>query len=348
MSHAISPTAAGHGHDLGHAHDPNLAHHFETPAQQYASAKTGMWVFLATEILMFGGLFCAYAVYRANHPEVFLYAHEYLDKYLGFINTCVLLLSSFTMAMAVRCAQLGQTRAVVLFCALTLLGGFGFMGIKAVEYHKKWSHNLWIGEANEYNPNFQGQRHLGHETAGEASHSAAAPSSAAHAEPAQPSAANAEPAESGDTHSGSASSSAASAVQRTPTALVTSTPGTWGWNDPNAGSADEAKIKPNYQVLPGTIQDANAAAKTHHLTYADLRETDRDRVFSFFSIYFAMTGLHGLHVLVGMGLITWVMIKASSGIFGPNYFTPVDLVGLYWHLVDLIWIFLFPLLYLIH
>jgi cytochrome c oxidase subunit 3 len=323
LSQAITPTASihSHGDDHGHAHDPNLAHHFETPAQQYASAKTGMWVFLATEILMFGGLFCAYAVYRANHPEVFLYAHEYLDKWLGFINTCVLLISSFTMAMAVRCAQLGQTRGVVLLCALTLLGGFGFMGIKAVEYHKKWSHNLWIGEANEYNPNFQGERHLGHEaSASSTSHSPAASVghvSAAHTEPAKP-------------------------------ALVATTPGTWGWSDPNAGSGDEAKIKPKYETLPTTINDANAAAKTHHLTYADLRETDRDRVFSFFSIYFAMTGLHGLHVLVGMGLITWVMIKASSGIFGPSYFTPVDLVGLYWHLVDLIWIFLFPLLYLIH
>lgn len=325
MSQAITQIAPAHGEDHGHAHDPNLAHHFETPAQQYASAKTGMWVFLATEILMFGGLFCAYAVYRANHPEVFLYAHEYLDKWLGFINTCVLLVSSFTMAMAVRCAQLGQTRGVVVLCALTLLGGLGFMGIKAVEYHKKWSHNLWIGEANEYNPNFQGERHLGHEAA-----SGAAATDAGHDSPA--------PADHGHVAHGDPA---------TPTRIPT-TPGTWGWHDPNAGSGDEAKIRPAYEALPGTIRDDNAAAKTHHLTYAQLRETDRERVFSFFSIYFAMTGLHGLHVLVGMGLITWVMVKASGGIFGPNYFTPVDLVGLYWHLVDLVWIFLFPLLYLIH
>src|SRR3954466_11278779 len=85
-----------HAHD-GHAHDPHLAHHFDTPEQQFASAKLGMWIFLGTEILMFGGLFCAYAVYRHNHPAVFEVAHKYLDKWLGAVNTMVLITSSLTM-----------------------------------------------------------------------------------------------------------------------------------------------------------------------------------------------------------------------------------------------------------
>src|SRR5258708_28042771 len=92
----------------GNHHDPHLARHFDTPEQQYQSGKLGMWVFLGTELLMFGGLFCAYAVYRHNHPDVFLYAHEYLDKTLGAINTLVLITSSLTMAWGVRCAQLNQ------------------------------------------------------------------------------------------------------------------------------------------------------------------------------------------------------------------------------------------------
>src|SRR5882757_2853701 len=97
------PTAHdAHGH--GDGHNPHLAHHFDTPDQQYQSGKLAMWVFLATEILMFGGLFCAYAVYRHNHPEVFAFAHQYLDRTLGATNTIVLIASSFTMAWAVRCS----------------------------------------------------------------------------------------------------------------------------------------------------------------------------------------------------------------------------------------------------
>jgi cytochrome c oxidase subunit 3 len=221
-----------------HAHDEHLAHHFDTPAQQYASAKLGMWVFLVTEILFFGGLFCAYAVYRANHPEVFAYAHGYLDTSLGAINTAVLIFSSLTMAWGVRCAQLGQRRGLLLCLVVTLACAFGFLGIKSVEYRHKWHDGLLWGQ------NFQ-------------------PAETAH-------------------HSGDAN------VARPPNAHI------------------------------------------------------------FFGIYFCMTGLHGIHVLVGMGLLGWLIRGAVLGRFGPAYFTPVDLVGLYWHLVDLIWIYLFPLLYLIH
>ncbi len=128
-----------------HARDPHLAHHFDSSEQQYESGKLGMWLFLATEILLFGGLFCAYAVYRSNHPEIFIYAHRFLDKTLGGINTLILIASSFTMAWAVRAAQLGQRRKLLTLLSITLLCAFGFLGIKAVEYDQKWKHGLLWG-----------------------------------------------------------------------------------------------------------------------------------------------------------------------------------------------------------
>ena len=119
---------------------------------------------------------------------------------------------------------------------------------------------------------------------------------------------------------------------------------------PGTGAAsDAAKIVPK-SGGPSGLASATTDSHGHggHLAYADLANRDKVRINTFFSIYFLMTGLHGVHVVVGMGLIAWVLIKGAGGIFGPSYYTPVDLVGLYWHLVDLIWIFLFPLLYLIH
>ena len=137
-----------------HGHPSQLQHHFDTPVQQYDSGKLGMWLFLATEILLFGGLFVAYAVYRASHPEVFAYAHTFLDTNLGAINTVILLCSSLTMAWAVRAAQLNQQRLLVLLLCLTLLGAGGFLGIKYVEYKAKWEHGLlW---ARSYDPTHHG------------------------------------------------------------------------------------------------------------------------------------------------------------------------------------------------
>jgi cytochrome c oxidase subunit 3 len=243
-----SLTADPHGETA-----PFLAHHFATPQQQYAASKLGMWIFLITEILLFGGLFVVYAVYRATHPEIFVYAHQYLDKTLGGINTAILITSSFTMAWAVRAAQLGQRRLLVALLSLTILGGFGFLGIKYVEYTHKWKEGLlW---ASQYKP------------------------------------------------------------------LA-----------PPGGHGGEVHA----------VAESNAA--TEHT--AEMKAPRNVGVF--FSIYFVMTGLHGLHVIAGMSAIGWVLVRSLKGHFGPQYFGPVDLVGLYWHLVDLIWIYLFPLLYLIH
>src|SRR5687767_5882323 len=173
-----APTSIPTSHEDGHnGHDPHLAHHFDTPEQQFASNKLGMWVFLATEILMFGGLFCAYAVYRHNHPDVFVYAHHFLDKWLGAINTIVLITSSLTMAWAVRAAQLGQQRLLAILLGLTLLGGFGFMAIKAIEYKSKWSHHLGVGAANMFHKDYKGPEKMSAGTEGSAT---GAPAGAAH------------------------------------------------------------------------------------------------------------------------------------------------------------------------
>ncbi len=286
-----------------HGADPHLAHHFETARQQLASSKLGMWIFLCTEILMFGGLFCVYAVYRHNHPDVFVFAHQYLDKTLGAINTIVLITSSLTMAWGVRLAQLNNRRGLVVCLALTILGGACFMGIKSIEYEHKWKEGVWIGFSNKYSPGYKGSEE-----------EASAPALPAKDSPPRPQ----------------------SKIENQKSKILT---------DPNAGTPDEPKITPPASprgLLP------HLRAKPHELTYQQLAQTDQKRVATFFSIYFLMTGLHGLHVLIGMGLITWVLIRAARGAFSSQYFTPVDLVGLYWHLVDMIWIFLFPLLYLIH
>jgi len=136
----MSATAANNA-----GHDPHLAHHFHTADQQFQSGKLGIWLFLATEILLFSGLFCAYAVYRASHPEIFVYAHLYLSQTLGATNTIILIFSSFTMASAVHAAQVGSRRWLVALLSLTLLCAAAFLGIKFVEYKDKWEEHLLTG-----------------------------------------------------------------------------------------------------------------------------------------------------------------------------------------------------------
>ena len=206
---------------------PPLAHHFDTLEQQRESASLGMWVFLITEVMFFGGIFTAYVVYRGLFPGVFAAGSHELDIRLGGFNTAVLLCSSFTMATAVRAAQLGRRRDLVLYLVLTAFLGLVFLGVKAVEYHEKIVHHLFPG------PHF---------------------------------------------------------------------------------------------AYPGP---------------------DARHVQLFFSLYFAMTGLHALHMLVGVGLAAWLLPRAWRGRYGPDYHHPIECFGLYWHFVDIVWIFLFPLLYLL-
>lgn len=400
---AINPNAAGHGThpegpdfdaDHGHDHPPHLAHHFDTPEQQFDSAKLGMWIFLATEVLMFGGLFCAYAVYRYNNPEVFRYSEHHLNTALGTTNTVVLLASSLTMALAVRAAQLGQQTQLKLLLAFTLLGGVGFMVIKTIEYSEKFSHGLYPGRWNVYDKqqNEEGYieyfaehhgttEHLEEEqevptlgTEGlslvdegqggdEPQHAVGDPANVEHGPEAiggadtDPHATQRGNEPLGDTIPADQRSAAddqsevVDSGRQSPAQNLDPPAGERlaslgpSYVDPHLGTGDAALIRPAFNTPRGlSLERPDAHAV---IEYTDLSIKSQSNVKAFFNIYFVMTGLHGIHVLIGMGLIGWVYVKAAAGTFGPAYFTPVDVVGLYWHLVDLIWIFLFPLLYLI-
>lgn len=213
--------------DLAATENTNLQHHFTDADQQRESAKFGMWVFLLTEILLFGGLFVAYGIMRAWNPDMFYNAHLYLDVTLGSINTIVLITSSLTMALAIRSMQVNNKQQTLMFLVITLLFAATFMIIKYFEY----SHKIHLGQ------------------------------------------------------------------------------------------------------LPGK--------------YYTFQGIEGNNPHIFFSIYFMMTGLHGIHVLIGMFVIGWMILKTNNNVFSSDYYTPLEMTGLYWHLVDLIWIFLFPLFYLI-
>ncbi|MCB9653290.1 MAG: cytochrome c oxidase subunit 3 family protein [Deltaproteobacteria bacterium] len=233
-----------------HGEDHFLGHHFKDHAHQLNTAKLGIWLFLGQELLFFGGLFCAYAIYRSMHPEIFAEGHLFLDTRLGAINTCVLIFSSLTAAWSVRAAQLNNRRALITAILLTILCAFGFLGIKYVEYAHKIHEGLVWGAS--FAPSTEAVQH-----------------------------------------------------------------------------ATEAMAHGASSTL----------SEVHGLS---------NRLHIFFSIYFAMTGLHGIHVIAGILVYFWLLRRAIRGDFTKDYYGPVDGVALYWHLVDLIWIYLFPLLYLIH
>jgi cytochrome c oxidase subunit 3 len=206
---------------------PNLQEHYSDMSQQKDASKLGMWIFLLTEILTFGGLFVIYAVFRSWNPEMFYNAHSALDIKAGASNTVVLITSSLTMALAVYSMQHDRKKQTIRFLGLTLLLACIFLVIKYFEY----SHKIHLGQ------------------------------------------------------------------------------------------------------LPGK-----------YYTYSGIEGTNPH---IFFTIYFLMTGLHGLHVIIGMGLIGRLIYRTSRNDFSSNYNVPIELVGLFWHLVDIIWIYLFPLFYLI-
>ncbi len=361
---------AGHD-DHEHHGPPHLAHHFETPEQQLSSAKLGMWVFLATEILMFGGLFCAYSVWRGNHPEVFAYAHTALNKDFGFINTIFLITSSFTMAWAVRTAQLGRTKATFILMGLTLLGGCGFLVVKTFEYKAKWDHHLFVGDLNEHHPDYVAPAEAAHGEAdgdhGAVDEHATIEQTAADHGAADHGTSDASVEVAGET-TGETAGEIVGGAERTSIALAPDGPAgvvaDWmvapviAGETADAGHADDhaADGTDEHGAHGEAAADAGHAdahggghGDGHSVSKEIVPLKDRQKIHQFFQIYFLMTGLHTFHVLVGMGVIAWLMFcKVPKGIFGPGYYTPIDLVGLYWHLVDLIWIFLFPLLYLIH
>lgn len=223
MSNAVAHADA-HGHAV---HHPELQHHFETMQQQKEASTFGMWLFLLTEVLFFGGIFFAYLLYRMWYFDAFAEASRDLDLVLGGFNTVVLIGSSLTMAFAVRAAQTGSSSGTVRWLILTMFLGAVFLGVKVIEY----SHKFEVGHVP--GPNF---------------------------------------------HS------------------------TSQW-------AAQEQI--------------------------------------FYSLYFTMTGLHAVHMIVGIVILAVITRMAAQGRFNESYHTPVEMTGLYWHFVDLVWIYLFPLLYLV-
>ncbi|HEY3500293.1 MAG TPA: cytochrome c oxidase subunit 3 family protein [Polyangiaceae bacterium] len=328
---SVPPAAAHAAHDHDHGGDghhhnaeyPFLAHHFDTPSQQFEAGKLGIWLFLLTEVLFFAGLFCAYTVYRGMRPEVFVYAHYFLDTKLGAVNTCVLLVSSLTAAWAVRNAQLRQQKLLMINIVVTIACACTFMVVKYFEYsHKVHDGLLW-------GPNFAPKHQVWELPAFKKKH----PEAAAYAE------------KLAEQAKKKAATPASAPASPAPAATAGAADHAQGAQHAAANAArDESIARPTREQIEPLLAAGLIGEK------AEQREgVSRPRnAHVFFSIYFFMTGLHGLHVLIGIGIFVWLLIKASKGVFGPYYFGPIDYAALYWHLVDLIWIYLFPLLYLIH
>lgn len=352
---------------------PFLAHHFDDPEQQFDSGKLGMWLFLVTEVLFFSGMFCAYALYRSLHPEVFVFASRFLNETLGAINTGVLLFSSLTMAWGVRCAQLRQRTGLVVCLAMTLGCAAIFLGVKAVEYTHKWDLGLYT--AGYYVPQYThtGEHHEGLSPwlirlsilPGLAVIGfliwylmAVVQKKKAVAEIAGPFLATAlcyfvgvglglfieSSSESGHAESGHMAATA-SADERAVAHEHAATPqeieaAAALIESPEAHNAPEA---PHQHVEARSV----AAPDFQPGEATDIEVDQKGRAGLFFSIYYCMTGVHAIHILGGMLVLGWLLIRATKDHFNEDYFGPVDYVGLYWHLVDLIWIYLFPLLYLI-
>jgi len=379
----------GTGHGSGH-----LAHHFDDVNQQFTSSKLGMWIFLGTELLMFGGLFCAYAIYRGNHPEVFQWASVLLDTRLGAVNTLVLITSSLTMALAVRAAQRDRRGPLVGLLALTFLGACGFLGIKYTEYRPKFEHGLLWGTRFHPDPEYV-EHHYGVHPAGghDAKKAEAAPVDLARGEKIMretcaschgknlrglPNNGVDLVASEFVGRKSDAELLAFLKVGRQPFDPESRTkiqmPPRGGnptlddaklrdtvaylrevWVGPDAAPAVEAAAPESASVaagpdiprsvVPPAFEGPAGLASAPAPDAATPGEPRNAQLF--FGIYFLMTGLHAIHVLAGMVLIAWLIVGALRGRYGSAYFTPVDLVGLFWHLVDLIWIFLFPLFYLI-
>ncbi len=247
-------------------HHPAQAHQFDSMEQQQDASTFGMWVFLLTEIMMFGGLFTAYLIYRLKYYPAFVAGSTSISVSWGFANTLVLIGSSFTMAMAVWSAHTGRRKGQVWCLILTMILGAAFLGVKAKEYYDKWD-----------------ECHI-------------------------------------------------------PGHIIGKGFNTWG------GCGVDKEGKPKGDIAQEIIERAE---KDHEEVSRVAAEQTAKQTEIFFSFYFAMTGLHAFHMIIGLGLLSWLLLRAYRGEFNGQYYTPVELGGLYWHFVDIVWIFLFPLLYLI-
>ena len=292
-----------------HHHAPGLQHQFEDMKQQEESVSIGMWLFLAQEIMFFGGLFTAYLVFRSRYPMAFAAGSNHLDAFLGGLNTLVLIVSSLTMALTVYYAQKGNRNMQVILIVLTMLFGTMFLGVKAVEYNDKYNNGLVpvAGLNKKTKAGVPAGEHkafvLPFETVASASES----------------------------------------TPGAPEHVYVNPHGEFQWHE-----YDLIRHTIELQAKEPNVQHLTVAEKIGYFTSGQLDENKfRDKVRIFFWIYFVMTGLHALHMIIGLGLMTWLLWKAWKNTYSAEYYMPVEMSGLYWHFVDIVWIFLFPLLYLL-
>jgi cytochrome c oxidase subunit 3 len=248
LDNTIVATQAQETHEEHHVALPQHRHHFETPEQQREAGTFGMWLFLLTEIMFFGGLFFAYLLYRNWYNPAFVAASNQLSIPLGTVNTGVLITSGFFMALAVWAAEVKKKGLLVVTLILTTVFGLVFLGVKYFEYKEKWE-----------------KHHI-----------------------------------------------------------------------PGASFDISEFVNPPID------------AKTHKPVEEPLSPDMAQKTQVFFSLYFAMTGMHALHMIIGIGLLFWLIPRAQRGDFSAGYVAPIENFALYWHFVDIVWIFLFPLLYLIN
>ena len=357
MTTAVATPPADHHEEEHHEHPAWLAHHFDDAEQQFDAGKLGMWLFLVTEVLFFSGMFCAYALYRNRNPEVFEFCSSFLNEKLGAINTGVLLFSSLTMAWAVRASQLKETKTLIGMLAATLGCAAIFLGVKAVEYSHKWGLGLFPGKF--YVSQIEGAHHsevpylwylcipplvllvcfvlyyvYGIVSASKFHLRVAGPLVVA--------------AGCYFVGVGLGVFLEAEAEEAKSTAQG------------SHGHGDHATAEPSHEAaatdtkLPALNLLGTEAPPTHDVAISPAESVTPDSNVNqkgmaglFFSIYYCMTGVHAFHILGGMAVITWLIVKSANFEFHSKYYGPVDNVGLYWHLVDFIWIYLFPLLYLI-
>ena len=282
------------GHD-GELHPARLQHFFVSAERQFEASKLGMWLFLATEILLFGGMFVAYGIFRSQYPELFEQASQQLDTALGAANTLVLLLSSFTMAWSIRAIQLDDVKRCVQMLVATVVLASGFLVVKYFEYTHKFELGIYPGMHFELE---EGTATVGDLAAGTA------------------------------------------VLSADPEAL-----GGAGMELPGDNAdAIEAEAAGN---LAGEHAGDAAHANDHGAHGREGEIFSNRRAGIFFSIYYVMTGIHAFHIVIGIIAISVLAWKAHRRRYSSVWYTPVENVGLYWHIVDIIWIFVFPLMYLI-
>jgi cytochrome c oxidase subunit 3 len=396
-----------HDHDE-HDHPPFLAHHFDTPEQQYDSGKLGIWLFLVQEILFFSGMFCAYAIYRSLRPEVFEGCSQFLNTQLGAINTCVLLFSSLTMALGVRCSQVEDYKGLTRSLTATLCCATIFLGVKAIEYSHKFGMGLLPPAFYFYNPDNphptvgQMELLLG-ENADWANFFAnsltyfCAPvavltvgvflwlaisiisNNKFQADCAKPlflvclsffagvylgtileSGGDSEHGEHHavahvEDHAGEHTQAEADHGHDADHTLATVTATTAG--DPilellatdktNSGVQSRLDALNRQSKVAGISIVTDSADVAEAISEVETIVHSKRRAGVFFGIYYCMTGIHAIHIIGGIVVLVWLLVRSVRKDFNKHYFGPVDYVGLYWHLVDLVWIYLFPLLYLI-